>query len=85
MFVTIMIFFDQFFEVLFVEDSNSQVMRDIYENGILKKVLFSLYLGMIFLSTFVSIALPIDRAMGYFRVVSMIMAVHMISSILGIT
>jgi len=85
MFVTIMIFFDQFFEVLFVEDSNSQVMRDIYENGILKKVLFSLYLGMIFLSTFVSIALPIDRAMGYFRVVSMIMAVLMISSILGIT
>ena len=85
MFVTIMIFFDQFFEVLFVEESSSQVMRDIYENGILKKVLFALYLGMIFLSTFVSIALPIDRAMGYFRVVSMIMAVLMISSIIGIT
>jgi hypothetical protein len=35
MFVTIMIFIDQFFELLFVDTSSSQVMRDIYENGIL--------------------------------------------------
>ncbi len=60
-------------------------MRDIYENGILKKILFSFYLGMIFLSTFVSIALPIDRAMSYFRVVSIIMGVLTLASIFGIT
>ena len=60
MFVTIMIFFDQFFKAL---SADSSVLADIYENGILKKLFFALYLAMIFLSTFVSIALPIDRAM----------------------
>ena len=43
-----------------------------------------MYLGMIFLSTFVSIALPIDRAMGYFRFISTILGVLMITSIAGI-
>ena len=85
MFVTIIIFFDQFFEVLFVETNNSEVMKEIYDNGILKKVLFSLYLGVIFLSTFVSISLPINRAMAYFRVVSIILGVLMISALFGIT
>jgi len=85
MFVTIMIFFDQFFKLLFVETGDSQFLTDVYNNGILKKVLFSAYLGMIFLSTFVSIALPIDRAMGYFRIVAIIMAVLMLASIAGIT
>ena len=60
MFVTIMIFFDQFFKAL---SADSSVLADIYENGILKKLFFALYLAMIFLSTFVSISLPIDRAM----------------------
>jgi len=85
MFVTIIIFFDQFFKLLFVETGDSQFLTDVYNNGILKKVLFSAYLGMIFLSTFVSIALPIERAMGYFRIVAIIMAVLMLASIAGIT
>ena len=84
MFVTIMIFYDMLFELVLVENG-SNTAADIYNNGILKKVLFAAYLGMIFLSTFVSIALPIDRAMGYFRVVSIIMAVLMLSSLFGIT
>ena len=84
MFVTIMIFYDMLFELVLVEHG-SNTAADIYNNGILKKVLFAAYLGMIFLSTFVSIALPIDRAMGYFRVVSIIMAVLMLSSLFGIT
>lgn len=44
-----------------------------------------MYLGMIFLSVFVSIALPIERAMGYFRGVAIVMAILMLSSISGIT
>jgi lysylphosphatidylglycerol synthetase-like protein (DUF2156 family) len=60
-------------------------MKDIYDNGIVKKVLFSLYLGVIFLSTFVSISLPINRAMAYFRVVSIILGVLMLTSIFGIS
>ena len=85
MFVTIIIFFDQFFEVLFVQTSDSQFLKDVYDNGIIKKVLFTAYLGMIFLSTFVSISLPIERAMGYFRVVSVILGILMILAITGIT
>jgi len=59
-------------------------MKDIYDNGILKKVLFATYLGIIFLSTFVSISLPIERAMSYFRIVASILAVLMLTSIFGI-
>lgn len=59
-------------------------MKDIYDNGILKKMLFAIYLGVIFLSTFVSISLPIERAMAYFRVVSTILGVFMLTSIFGI-
>jgi len=60
-------------------------MKEIYDNGIVKKVLFSVYLGVIFLSTFVSISLPIERAMPYFRIVSSILGVLMLTSIFGIT
>jgi len=70
---------------MFVATSGSQFAIDLYNSGILKKILFSLYLGMIFLSTFVSIALPIDRAMGYFRIVAIIMAILMLSALVGIT
>ena len=85
MFVTIMVFFDQLFKTILVTDSGNAFLADVYSNGILKKVFFAAYLSMIFLSIFVSIALPIDRAMGYFRVVSIIMSILMITSLVGIS
>ena len=81
-FVTIMIFYDQFFKVLFV--GSNQTLTDIYENGILRQILFATYLGVIIISTFVSISLPIDRAISYFRIVSTILGFLMLSSISGI-
>ena len=83
MFVTIIIFFDQFFEILFVETGN-EALTEIYDNGILKKIIFSLYLGMVFLSVFVSVSLPINRAMVYFRTVSCILGVLTMSALVGI-
>ena len=85
MFVTVMVFYDQFFKTLFVDPGTNQTMINIYNDGILKKIIFSTYLGVIFISVFVSIALPIDRAMGYFRAVSIILGIFMISAIVGIT
>jgi len=85
MFVTVVVFLDQFFKVLFVEQSKSEFMVNLYNSRILQKILFSVYLGMVFLSTFVSISLPIDRAMSYFRIVSIFMGILMITSIVGIT
>ena len=84
MFVTIMIFYDQVFELLLVEASSSVGLKELYENGILRMLFFVLYLGMIFLSTFVSISLPIDRAIGYFRVIACILGVLIITSLVGI-
>jgi len=60
-------------------------LNDVYDNGILKKIFFSFYLGLIFLSTFVSIALPIERAIGYFNVVAVAMGILTLSSLAGIT
>ena len=84
MFVTIIVFFDQVFEVLLVEESSGTFWKDLYENGILKMLFFALYLGMIFLATFVSIALPIDRGIGYFRVIACILSVLILLSLVGI-
>ena len=84
MFVTIIIFLDQVLEILLVEQANSQYLEDLYNNGIIQTVFFSLYVGMIFLTTFVSVALPIERAMGYLTLVSVILGVLMMSSIAGI-
>ena len=83
MFVTIMVFFDQFFQVLFVETGN-ETLTEIYDNGIVKKIFFSLYLSVIFLSVFVSISMPINRAMPYFRVVSLILAILTLMTLIGI-
>ena len=85
MFVTIMIFYDELFKFLLLTNSNSTFLNDVYDNGILKKIFFSFYLGLIFLSTFVSIALPIERAIGYFNVVAVAMGILMLSSLFGIT
>ena len=60
-------------------------MIDIYENGILKKVLFSVYLSLIFISTFASISLSIDRAMSYFIAVAWIMGFLTLTTLFGIT
>jgi len=60
-------------------------MIDLYNSNILQKFLPAFYLGMIFLTTFVSISLPIDRAMGYFRFVSVFICVLMIGLIVGVS
>ena len=59
-------------------------MISIYESGVVEEIFFSLYLILLVLSIFVSIALPIDRAMPYFRIVAVLMAVLVLSSIAGI-
>lgn len=59
-------------------------MINIYNSGVLKQIFFAIYLMMIILSVFVSIALPIDRAMPYFRVVAVVMSILVLLSIAGI-
>ena len=59
-------------------------MISIYDSGVVEEIFFSLYLILLVLSIFVSIALPIDRAMPYFRIVAVLMAVLVLSSIAGI-
>lgn len=85
MFVTIVIFYDQFFKTLFVDPGTNQALIDIYNNGVMRTIVFSIYLAVLFLSVFVSISLPIDRAMGYFKFVSVILGIFMLSAIVGIS
>lgn len=84
-FVTIIIFYDQLFKVILVNTSNNVTLQNIYYDGILKKILFGTYLCVIFITVFASISLPIDRAMKYFNVVSIILGIFMVSSIVGIS
>ena len=83
MFASILIFFDQFFEQIFVE-TGSQFWTTFYESGVPKEVFFATYMFGLFLSIFVAISLPIDRAMPYYRVIAVVFAVIVLSSIAGI-
>ena len=49
-----------------------------------KETFFSTYLFGIFLSIFIAISLPIDRAMPYYRVIAVFFAIIVLTSIVGI-
>ena len=83
MFASIIIFFDQFFVDIFVSNG-SEWMTEFYDSGVPKEVFFSVYIFCLFLSIFIAISLPIDRAMPYFRVVAVIFAIIVLTSIVGI-
>ena len=68
---------------MFGDDPDSTAYK-IYQNGILKKVFFAAYLSLIFITTFVSISMPIDRAMHYFTVVAWIMGFLTLTTLVGI-
>ena len=85
MFVTIIIFLDQLLQLLLELNSDSSFAYDLYENGIITKTFFAMYVGMIFLTTFVSVSMPIERAMCYFRIVAIILGILMIASLAGIS
>ena len=59
-------------------------MTEFYDSGVPKEVFFSIYMFCLFLSIFIAISLPIDRAMPYFRVVAVIFAIIVLTSIVGI-
>ena len=76
-----MVFYDEFFKAIFVENNSDSGMRDFYESGILSKILFSAYLCMLGLTVIVSIDTPIDKAIGYYRIVAVVMGILILTSI----
>ena len=65
MFSAILIFYEQFFELMFVEHGN-QWLEDFYKSGLPTEIFFALYLFGLLLCVFIGIALPVDRSMPYY-------------------
>ena len=88
MFVTIIVFFEELFQVLLVQlgkGSNDDDSDEPTEaEALFKKMFFSLYLSTIFLTIFVSISMPINRAVAYFHVVSWILIILTLTTLAGI-
>ena len=88
MFVTIIVFFEELFQVLLVQlgkggnDDDSDEPTEA--EALFKKMFFSLYLSTIFLTVFVSISMPINRAVAYFHVVSWILIILTLTTLAGI-
>ena len=59
-------------------------MTTFYESGVPKEAFFATYMFGLFLSIFIAISLPIDRAMPYYRVVAVVFAIIVLTSIGGI-
>ena len=68
---------------IFVSNGN-EWMTEFYDSGVPKEVFFSIYMFGLFLSIFIAISLPIDRAMPYYRVVAVVFAIIVLTSIVGI-
>lgn len=50
-------------------------MRNLYESGAMMGILFYGYLACLIICMFISISMPLDRAMYYFKPVSVIMGI----------
>ena len=83
MFATIIVFYNEFFFDLFeLTHSDSQIITNIKD--VTQKIFFAIYMMLLILSIFVSIALPIQRAMAYFHIVAVMMAILVLLSLAGI-
>lgn len=71
-FITIILFFDQIGSI-YMASSDSEFVRNFYESGAMIAILFYGYLGCLIICTFISISMPLDRALYYFKPVSIIM------------
>ena len=69
---------------MFSDDTHGSTMQDIQEKQLLQQIFFGFYLGLIFLATFVSVALLIENAMGYFRTVAIAFGILANIAIIGI-
>ena len=83
MFASIIIFFDQFFVTLFVA-TGSEWTTEFYNSGVPMEVFQAVYMFCLFLSIFIAISLPIDRAMPYYRTIAVIFAIIVLTSLAGI-
>ena len=90
-YVSIKLFFVDYFKQLTVTSSYALTNPAIYKffngtSGVIGfEQLFSLtYAALLMFTIFISIATPIDRAIGYFRVVVTVFSVLTIASLIGI-
>ena len=83
-FVSIMVFFKHIFELMFSDDTHGATMQDIQDKQLLQQLFFGFYIGLIFVASFVSVALLIENAMGYFRTVAVAFGILANLAIIGI-
>lgn len=82
-YITIILFFDQIGNI-YMTSSDSEFVRNLYNSGALIAILFYSYLACLLISIFVSISMPLDRAMYYFKPISIIMGILQTVSLVGV-
>ena len=83
MFASIIIFFEQFFVTVFKAAGNEWA-TEFYESGVPMAVFTAVYMFCLFLSMFIAISLPIDRAMPYYRTIGCIFSIIILTALAGI-
>ena len=85
MFVTLKVFFDNLFQRILVSHEDSKLLVSLESISLLKRLFFTLYIGMIVFALILSVSLPIDRSIGQIRCLSMLMSALMLMALLGIS
>jgi hypothetical protein len=64
--------------------SNSEILQGMANSDLTRQILFSSYLFLIFLTMFISLTLPVEKGIGYFRFVAVIFSLMTLFVVVGI-
>ena len=84
MFATIEVFIQVLLTTLST-NTKSAFFTNLTESNLISQIFFGFYLGLIILALFVSIALPLDRAIGYMKFAGGVFSVLVVLSVTGVS
>ena len=82
-FSSIVLFLDYLIKTVFLT-TNSPFFQSLAKGNLISEILFGAYLFLVLISIFVSVTLPIERAMPYFRVVALSFSILMTITMAGL-
>jgi len=83
-FSTIMIFYNYALHTIFLYQSDAKWLINLNKTSFVREFLFATYLTCLVLVLIVSLTLPVDKGIGYFRVAVVILSIMSLLTVTGI-
>lgn len=67
-----------------LEQSGSALLQKLVNDNLIKQILFGTYLVLVFIALFISLTLPVEKGVAYFRFVAVIFSIMTLITVFGI-